>query len=166
MRSDRLLTCIFAGLLFFIGSTLAGAVEIEYNQDGRPTKFTGLVLDDGVWMVTVSWTETAQMTYQTKERMTRLKFWGDQAGANAAAEAMRTALIDDGFVNTDITLGNIHSYIWLPVYTDGGNVIYSGVIVRLHEEELDITGGQMFFDAKYLTGGFTKFYLFGDGFED
>jgi len=136
----------------------AGAVEIVYGSSGRPVEFHGLVVDGRPWYVKVTWTGTMRDTYGTTGNFIAPEYYGDDAGATLAAQAMQQALIDDGFSGIQWT-----SYLWIPVSFSSNS--YKGPGVWLHLSSLDINPVAVAYNISYHTVGFTQFHIFKDGFE-
>jgi hypothetical protein len=135
----------------------AGAVEIVYNSSGRPVEFRGLMVDGQPWLVKVTWSGTMRQTYGITGNFIAPKYYGDDAGATLAAQAMQQALIDDGFSRIPST-----SYLWIPV---GLGSYYYGPGVWLHTSTLDIKPVSVAYNNRYGTVGYTQFQIFKDGFE-
>lgn len=144
-------------VLFFTFTAPAGAAQIVYDSSGRPIEFHGLMVDGRSWHVKVTWTGTMRGTYGAKGSFMQPEYWGDNAGATLAAQAMQQALIDDGFNPT-----GSRNYLWIPVSLSGW---YIGPGVWLHTENLDIKQVNVNYDNHYGTVGYTQFYFFKDGFE-
>jgi hypothetical protein len=153
---------IITNVAFFIACSIActaptWAATIEYNENGRPVKFHGLMIEGQSHIVEVSWT-SAKDTYETGGVFIEPKYWGDNSNATAAAEAMKQALLDDGF--TPIAL---ESYLMIPTSRFG---TISGPGVYLHDDNLQVNSVAVGYSIYSGQVGFTKFLFFKDGFED
>ncbi len=92
MRSLRTILVISS----LLAPSPAFAASISYDApDNRPVHFEGLMLKGTVYDVSVSWDGSYSAAYSVLPR-----FFGDETGAGEARDALRDALIADGYVGT------------------------------------------------------------------
>ena len=92
MRSLRTILVISS----LLAPSPAFAASISYDAPhNRPVLFEGLMLEGTVYDVSVSWDGSYSAAYSVLPR-----FFGDETGAGEARDALRDALIADGYVGT------------------------------------------------------------------
>jgi len=138
-------------------TTPTWAARIVYHENGRPLEFHGLMIGDQSHYVEVSWT-SAQDTYEAGGVFFAPKYWGDNGSATVAAEAMKQALLDDGFSPI-----GLESYLMVPTSRTSS---VNGRGVYLHDDNLQVNSVAVGYSIYSGQVGFTKFHFFKDGFEN
>lgn len=147
-------------LLVLSLSIQAYALDIRYDEYGRPTQFRGLEIDDAFYYVAITWDTSMAEVYGEPELSRKPPFYGDQAATEAVIAAMKKALLQVGFNPDDVARGE--SYIWIPY---GLATDYLGVYVDLKHPTLPISTGTGLYYQVYVNVGFVSFQIFSDSFE-
>jgi hypothetical protein len=106
-----------------------------------------------LYHVIIEWNTSFVNAYKGRTPL----LWGSNE-AWTAANAMRQALLDDGYAPIEPT-----SYLWVPNASSSNYV--SGPAVFLHMDELPVSNASYITSYVTDTIGFTRFALFYDGFE-
>jgi hypothetical protein len=119
----------------------------------RPVRFLDLDVGGTLHHVIVEWNTSFVNAYRGRTPL----LWGSDE-ALTAANAMRQALIDDGYTPIGQT-----SYLWVPNASSSNYV--TGPAVFLHLDELPVRNASYISAYVSNTIGFTRFAIFYDDFE-
>lgn len=156
---------ILLGFVFVLWSPTLVAVEIDYDEYGRPVYFQELIIDSSSYYVRVSYDSSMAMVWGLPEGNIPPKFMGDQDGAVEAMTAILEALQEDGFTYDSLLRT---ATLWIPyeLFVSSPDY-YRGVFARLALETPVIeTSGSAYYNQIYNNDtGFVSFGVFSNSFE-